>query len=72
MLLAIATRVSLTFTDVATVPLAYLTLRALDYSVPAATLASLFSILETGMIIQSLHIFPDSSLVFFTALTAFV
>ena len=56
---------------VATVPLAYLTLRALDCRVTTALLASLFITFENGMITQSRHILLDSPLIFFTALTTF-
>ncbi|KAI0687287.1 glycosyltransferase family 39 protein [Earliella scabrosa] len=56
---------------VATVPLAYLTLRALDCRVTTALLASLFVTFENGMITQSRHILLDSPLIFFTALTTF-
>ncbi|KAJ8472792.1 hypothetical protein ONZ51_g8290 [Trametes cubensis] len=56
---------------VATVPLAYLTLRALDCRVTTALLASLFITFENGLITQSRHILLDSPLVFFTALTTF-
>ena len=57
---------------VATVPLAYLTLRALDCRVTTALLASLFVTFENGMITQSRHILLDSPLIFFTALTIFL
>src|SRR5882762_809006 len=57
---------------VATVPLAYLTLRALDCRATTALLASLFVTFENGMITQSRHILLDSPLIFFTALTIFV
>lgn len=56
---------------VATVPLAYLTLRALDCRATTALLASLFITFENGMITQSRHILLDSPLIFFTALTIF-
>ncbi|KAI0688800.1 glycosyltransferase family 39 protein [Cerioporus squamosus] len=56
---------------VATVPLAYLTLRALDCRVTTALLASLLITFENGMITQSRHILLDSPLIFFTALTTF-
>ncbi|THG94769.1 hypothetical protein EW026_g6769 [Hermanssonia centrifuga] len=55
-----------------TVPLAYLTLRALDCRATTALLASLFITFENGLITQSRHILLDSPLVFFTALTVFV
>ncbi|KAI0915447.1 hypothetical protein AcV5_003665 [Taiwanofungus camphoratus] len=57
---------------VATVPISYLTLRALDCRATTALLASLFITFENGMITQSRHILLDSPLIFFTALTIFV
>ena len=57
---------------IATVPIAYLTLRALDCRATTALLASLFVTFENGMITQSRHILLDSPLIFFTALTIFV
>ncbi|KAI6003327.1 glycosyltransferase family 39 protein, partial [Pisolithus marmoratus] len=57
---------------VATVPLAYLTLRALDCKASTALLASLFLTFENGLVTQSRHILLDSPLVFFTALTIFL
>ena len=57
---------------VATVPLAYLTLRALDCRATTALLASLFITFENGMVTQSRHILLDSPLIFFTALTIFL
>lgn len=57
---------------VATVPLSYLTLRALDCRATAALLASLFITFENGLVTQSRHILLDSPLVFFTALTVFL
>lgn len=56
---------------IATVPLAYLTLRALDCRATTALLASLFIIFENGLITQSRHILLDAPLIFFTALTIF-
>jgi dolichyl-phosphate-mannose-protein mannosyltransferase len=56
---------------IATVPLAYLTLRALECRVSTALLAALFVTFENGMITQSRHILLDSPLIFFTALTIF-
>ncbi|KAF8632407.1 hypothetical protein AX17_004848 [Amanita inopinata Kibby_2008] len=56
---------------VATVPLAYLTLRGLDCRATTALLASLLITFENGMITQSRHILLDSPLIFFTALTVF-
>ncbi|KAI0337508.1 glycosyltransferase family 39 protein [Trametopsis cervina] len=55
-----------------TVPIAYLTLRALDCRATTALLASLFLTFENGMITQSRHILLDSPLIFFTALTTFL
>lgn len=55
-----------------TVPLSYLTLRALDCRATTALLASLFITFENGMITQSRHILLDSPLIFFTALTIFL
>ena len=57
---------------VATVPVAYLTLRALDCRATTALLASLLITFENGMITQSRHILLDSPLIFFTALTIFL
>ena len=57
---------------VATVPLAYLTLRALDCRATTALLASLLVTFENGLVTQSRHILLDSPLIFFTALTIFL
>ncbi|KII96143.1 glycosyltransferase family 39 protein [Plicaturopsis crispa FD-325 SS-3] len=57
---------------IATIPLAYLTLRALDCRATTALLASLFVTFENGLITQSRHILLDSPLIFFTALTIFL
>lgn len=57
---------------VATVPLSYLTLRALDCRATTALLASFFITFENGLITQSRHILLDSPLIFFTALTIFL
>lgn len=57
---------------VLTVPLAYLTLRALECRATTALLASLLITFENGMITQSRHILLDSPLIFFTALTVFI
>lgn len=57
---------------VATIPIAYLTLRALDCRVTTALLASLFLTFENGFVTQSRLILLDSPLVFFTALTIFL
>ncbi|KAJ7591079.1 glycosyltransferase family 39 protein [Mycena floridula] len=54
-----------------TVPLSYLTLRALDCRATTALLASIFITFENGMVTQSRHILLDSPLIFFTALTVF-
>ncbi|KAF8505073.1 glycosyltransferase family 39 protein [Hysterangium stoloniferum] len=56
---------------VALVPVAYLTLRALDCRATTALLGSLFVTFENGLITQSRHILLDSPLLFFTALSAF-
>lgn len=57
---------------VATVPLSYLTLRALDCRATTALLASLFVTFENAITTQSRHILLDSPLIFFTSLTVFV
>ena len=57
---------------IATIPLAYLTLRALECKASTALLASLFLTFENGLVTQSRHILLDSPLVFFTALTIFL
>jgi dolichyl-phosphate-mannose-protein mannosyltransferase len=57
---------------IATVPLAYLTLRGLDCRATTSLLASLFIIFENALITQSRHVLLDSPLVFFTALTIFL
>jgi dolichyl-phosphate-mannose-protein mannosyltransferase len=57
---------------VATVPLAYLTLRALDCRATTSLLGSVFIIFENALVTQSRHILLDSPLVFFTALTIFL
>lgn len=57
---------------IATIPLAYLTLRALDCRATTALLASLFITFENGLVTQSRHILLDSPLIFFTALTVFL
>lgn len=57
---------------IATIPVAYLTLRALDCRATASLLASLFLTFENGLVTQSRHILLDSPLVFFTALTIFL
>ncbi|KAG6890668.1 hypothetical protein C0992_013340 [Termitomyces sp. T32_za158] len=56
---------------VATIPLAYLTLRALDCRATTALLVSLFITFENGLVTQSRLILLDSPLIFFTALTVF-
>lgn len=57
---------------VATVPISYLTLRALDCRATTSALAALFITFENGLITQSRHILLDSPLIFFTALTTFL
>ena len=57
---------------VATIPLSYLTLRALDCRASTALLAALFVTFENGLITQSRHILLDAPLLFFTALTLFL
>ncbi|KAG6375220.1 glycosyltransferase family 39 protein [Boletus reticuloceps] len=57
---------------IATVPVAYLTMRALDCRATTALLATLLLTFENGLITQSRHILLDSPLVFFTALTIFL
>ena len=57
---------------IATIPVAYLTLRALDCRATTALLATLFLTFENGLVTQSRHILLDSPLVFFTALTTFL
>jgi dolichyl-phosphate-mannose-protein mannosyltransferase len=54
---------------VATIPIAYLTLRALDCRATTALLGAVFVTFENGLITQSRHILLDSPLLFFTALT---
>ncbi|KAG6811963.1 hypothetical protein H0H92_005067 [Tricholoma furcatifolium] len=56
---------------VVTVPLTYLTLRALDCRATTALLTSLFITFENGLVTQSRHILLDSPLIFFTSLTVF-
>ncbi|KAA1476640.1 glycosyltransferase family 39 protein [Dentipellis sp. KUC8613] len=57
---------------IATIPLAYLTLRGFDCRATTALLASLLITFENGMITQSRHILLDSPLIFFTALVVFI
>ena len=57
---------------IATVPLSYLTLRALDCRATTSALAAFFITFENGLITQSRHILLDSPLIFFTALTTFL
>jgi dolichyl-phosphate-mannose-protein mannosyltransferase len=57
---------------IATIPLSYLTLRALDCRATTSLLAALMITFENGLITQSRHILLDSPLVFFTALTTFL
>jgi dolichyl-phosphate-mannose-protein mannosyltransferase len=54
---------------VATVPISYITLRALDCRATTALMASLFITFENALATQSRFILLDSPLVFFTALT---
>ncbi|EIN04348.1 glycosyltransferase family 39 protein [Punctularia strigosozonata HHB-11173 SS5] len=54
---------------VATVPIAYITLRALDCRATTALMAALFVTFENALATQSRFILLDSPLVFFTALT---
>ncbi|KLO17468.1 glycosyltransferase family 39 protein [Schizopora paradoxa] len=56
----------------ALVPLAYLTLRALDCRATTALVGALFVTFENGLITQSRLILLDSPLIFFTGLTAFL
>ncbi|BGP33280.1 Dolichyl-phosphate-mannose--protein mannosyltransferase 1 [Rhodotorula toruloides] len=55
----------------ALIPLAYLTLRALQLRPATALLGSLFIMFENGLITQSRFILLDSPLIFFTALSVF-
>lgn len=55
----------------ALIPLAYLTLRALQTRPSTALLGALFVMFENGLITQSRFILLDSPLIFFTALTIF-
>jgi len=57
---------------VATVPLAYLTMRGLECRATTALLASVFVTFENGLVTQSRHILLDSPLLFFTSLTLFL
>lgn len=52
-----------------TIPVAYMTLRALDCRATTAILASLFLTFENGLITQSRHILLDAPVIFFTALS---
>ncbi|KAI0786533.1 glycosyltransferase family 39 protein [Abortiporus biennis] len=56
---------------IATIPLSYLTLRALECRATTSLLAALFITFENGLITQSRHILLDSPLIFFTALSVF-
>ena len=56
---------------VATVPLAYLTLRGLSLRASTATLGALFVLFDNALTTQSRLILLDSILVFFTALTVY-
>lgn len=53
------------------IPIAYLTLRALQTRPSTALLGALFIMFENGLITQSRLILLDSPLIFFTALTMF-
>lgn len=57
---------------VATVPLAYLTMRGLECRATTALLAAVFVTFENGLVTQSRHILLDSPLLFFTSLTTFL
>jgi len=57
---------------VATIPLAYLTMRGLECRATTALLAAVFVTFENGLVTQSRHILLDSPLLFFTSLTAFL
>jgi dolichyl-phosphate-mannose-protein mannosyltransferase len=57
---------------IATVPLAYLTMRALECRATTALLAAVFVTFENGLVTQSRHILLDSPLLFFTSLTTFL
>jgi len=56
---------------IATVPLAFLTLRALGCGATSALLGAVFIMFENGNITQSRHILLDSPLIFFTAVAIF-
>ncbi|KAF9074669.1 glycosyltransferase family 39 protein [Rhodocollybia butyracea] len=56
---------------IATVPISYLTLRALDCRATTSLLAALFITFENGLVTQSRHILLDSPLIFFTSLSVF-
>ncbi|SAM86298.1 related to dolichyl-phosphate-mannose-protein mannosyltransferase [Ustilago bromivora] len=56
---------------VATVPLAYLTLRGLSLRASTATLGAIFILFDNALTTQSRLILLDSVLVFFTALTVY-
>lgn len=57
---------------VATIPLAYLTMRGLECRATTALLAAVFVAFENGLVTQSRHILLDSPLLFFTSLTTFL
>ena len=57
------------FFGVALVPISYLTLRALGCHSATGLLVSMLIIFENGLITQSRHIFLDSGLIFFMALS---
>jgi len=56
---------------IALVPIAYLTLRALECSTSTAMLGAIFVTFENGLITQSRLILLDSPLMFFTGLSTF-
>lgn len=57
---------------IATIPLAYLTMRGLECRATTALLAAVLVTFENGLVTQSRHILLDSPLLFFTSLTAFL
>ncbi|TPX35203.1 dolichyl-phosphate-mannose---protein mannosyltransferase [Synchytrium endobioticum] len=52
-----------------TVPVAYMTMRNMNFSIPGSLLAALFLVFENGFTCLSRHILLDSILIFFVALT---
>lgn len=67
----VAMRAICALMGIATVPLAYLTLRALSLRATTALVGSLLVTFENALIIQSRLILLDASLIFFTALSAY-